>query len=209
MRIHKTALNTIIISTLVALLALALGLFGQGMKFSLGAEAAMAWAPLLLSVLAALAVSFLFGWVRYGLDGGLSLAIAVLHDQLLSLAMCSIYSLAFGLSAYTVPLLVAGLAFTYLFTVPLLRDARARMHGNSSLTRAQAAEMAVKSTRPLKLLVVLLSALVLLAFAVGGNVHMYGSLLPLLSGLIAAALSSCLITPHVWAAFAIRASRRK
>jgi len=38
---------------------------------------------------------------------------------------------------------------------------------------------------------------------------MYGSLLPLLSGLIAAALSSCLITPHVWAAFAIRASRRK
>lgn len=200
MRIHKTALNTIIISTLVGLLALALGLFGLGMRFANGAQAAFAWGPLLLAILAALVVSFLFGWLRYGVSGALTLAVAVLHDQLLSLAMCAIYSLAFGLSGHAMPLLVAGLAFTYLFTVPVIRDARAQLMANPSLTWEQAASQAVAAGRPLKVAVTLLSALVLLALAVGGNAQMYGSLLPLLSGLIAAALSSHLISPYIWAA---------
>ena len=209
MRVHKTALNVLIVSALVCILALALTLFGHGMRFAFGAGTTMAYQALLLAMLAVVIFSFLFGWLRYDLAGGLALAIAAVHDQLLSLALCAIFSLAFGLTAHTPALLIGGLSFSYLFTIPVIREARSLLHANNNLTRVQAAEQAVKATRPAKFFVFLLGILVLVAFLVSGNAHMPGALLPLFTGLLAAALSSCFITPSFWAAFAVKSKRRK
>lgn len=209
MRISKTALNALIVSIVACLLALALTLFGKGLRFQFGAEATISYLPLWLAMLAAVIVSFFFGWVRYDLAGGIALCAAVLHDQLLSLALTAILSLAFGLSSYLPAFLVAGVAFTYLFTVPVLRDARTLLKGNTGMDRKAAAAQAVKSTRPLKFIVVAISALVLLAFLISGNMVMAGNLLPLITGLLAAAFSSCLITPYIWAAIVIRSKKRR
>lgn len=209
MRISKTALNALIVSIVACLLALALTLFGKGLRFQFGAEATISYLPLWLAMLAAVIVSFFFGWVRYDLAGGIALCAAVLHDQLLSLALTAILSLAFGLSSYLPAFLVAGVAFTYLFTVPVLREARTLLKGNTGMDRKAAAAQAVKSTRPLKFIVVAISALVFLAFLISGNMVMAGNLLPLITGLLAAAFSSCLITPYIWAAIVIRSKKRR
>lgn len=208
MRIQKTALNVLIVSSLIILAALALALFGQGMKFAFGAQVATNFEPLFVALLAGVALSFLFGWLRYELAGGLALAIALLHDQLLTLAICAFYSLAFGLSAYTPALVFASAAFTCVFSIPLLRAARGHLRAVTGLSREQAASQAVQTARPVKTLVVALSVLVLAAFLLSGNIYMAGSLLPLIAGLIAAVLSSSLITPYVWAAFVFKARRR-
>lgn len=209
MRLSKTALNALIVTIIVSLLALALTLFGKGMRYQFGAEATISYLPLWLAMLAAVIVSFFFGWVRYDLDGGVALGAAVLHDQLLSLALTAILSLVLGLSSYTPAFLVAGLAYTYMLSVPILRDARTQLKGNSNLSREDIAAQAVKSTRPLKFTVIAIAALVLLAFLVSGNKVMAGSVLPLVTGLLAAALSSCLITPYIWAAVTIRSRKRR
>lgn len=211
MRIHKTALNTLIISALVALAALVMTLLGIGMKFVFGAEAIMAYLPLILAVLALVVLSFLFGWIRYDLAGALTLAAAVLHDQLLSLALCAIFSLAFGLSSYAPALLIAGVAATYCFTIPLLRDARQLIRGASSrdMTREQAADLARKKTSTLSVLTLFAAILVLAAFLVSGNIAMVGNVLPLITGLISALLSSRLISPYLWAAYTFRRANRK
>lgn len=211
MRMQKSALNTLILSILIILGALVLTLVGQGMRFSFGAEATMQYMPLVWAILAAVGVSFVFGWVRYSLAGAVTLAAAVLHDQLLSLALCVIISLAFGLSSYLPALLMAGLVATYAFTIPQIRTARVLVRGGSSrgLARDEAASESRNQHRPLKMLVAVAALLILAAFIVSGNKHMIGAILPLFTGLISALLSSCLITPFIWAALSTKKLSRR
>lgn len=211
MRIRKNALNTLIISALVALVALVLTLLGMGMKFNFGAAAVMDYKALFLAILAAAAVSFLFGWLRYNLAGALTLGIAVVHDQLLSLALCAILSLVFGLSAYLPAFLLCGVAATYCFTVPWLREARLQLRSASSrdMTRERAAALAFEKTRPLCIFALAAAVLLLVAFLVSGNAAMAGNLLPLFTGLVSAALSARLMTPSLWATFAFGRGSRK
>lgn len=211
MRINKSALNTLIGSTLIAIGALILALLGHAMKFNFGAEATMRYTPLFLAILAAVAVSFVFGWVRYSVAGGITLGVAVLHDQLLSLALCAILSMVFGLSSYAPALLIAGVVATYAFTVPQIRDARVLVRGTAgrSLSREDAATQSRAQNRPLKMSVAIAALLILVAFLVSGNMHMVGAVLPLFTGLLSALVSSCLITPFVWAACRGRRSGKK
>ncbi len=211
MRMQKSALNTLILSILIILGALALTLVGQGMRFSFGAEATMQYMPLFWAILAAVGVSFVFGFVRYSLAGAITLASAVLHDQLLSLALCAIISLAFGLSSYLPALLMAGLVATYVFTIPQIRTARVLVRGGSNrgLARDEAAAESRNQHRPLKMVVALAALLILAAFIISGNKHMIGAVLPLFTGLLSAVVSSCLITPFIWAALASRKMNRK
>ncbi len=208
MHIRKSALNALIISALVAIAALALTLTGTALRFSFGAGVTVAYTALWLAILAVVVFSFLFGWARYDAWSGLTLGIAALHDQLLSLALASILSIFFGLGSAMPALLVAGIAFTYLFTIPVLREARTVGKATSlrEMSRDEVAALAVKNTRPLRLLTLAVAALGLLAFILSGNLSMIGGVLPLLTGLAAALLSACFITPYVWAAFI---SRRK
>ena len=211
MRINKSALNTLIGSALIMIGALILSLMGYAMQFNFGAEATMLYLPLILAILAAVAVSFVFGWIRYSVAGGITLGVAVLHDQLLSLALCAVISMAFGLSSYVPALLIAGVVASYVFTVPQIRDARVLVRGaaGKTMTREAAAIQARSSNRPLKMAVAIAALLMVLAFLISGNLHMVGAVLPLITGLISALVSSCLVTPFVWAAAPARSRSKR
>lgn len=211
MRINKSALNTLIGSALIMIGALILSLMGYAMQFNFGAEATMQYLPLVLAILAAVAVSFVFGWIRYSVAGGITLGVAVLHDQLLSLALCAVISMAFGLSSYAPALLIAGVVASYVFTVPQIRDARVLVRGaaGKTMTREAAAIQARSSNRPLKMAVAIAALLMVLAFLISGNLHMVGAVLPLITGLISALVSSCLVTPFVWAAAPARSRSKR
>lgn len=211
MRINKSALNTLIGSALIMIGALILSLMGYAMQFNFGAEATMQYLPLILAILAAVAVSFVFGWIRYSVAGGITLGVAVLHDQLLSLALCAVISMAFGLSSYAPALLIAGVVASYVFTVPQIRDARVLVRGaaGKTMTREAAAIQARSSNRPLKMAVAIAALLMVLAFLISGNLHMIGAVLPLITGLISALVSSCLVTPFVWAAAPARSRSKR
>jgi len=211
MRINKSALNTLIGSALIMIGALILSLMGYAMQFNFGAEATMQYLPLILAILAAVAVSFVFGWIRYSVAGGITLGVAVLHDQLLSLALCAVISMAFGLSSYAPALLIAGVVASYVFTVPQIRDARVLVRGaaGKTMTREAAAIQARSSNRPLKMAVAIAALLMVLAFLISGNLHMVDAVLPLITGLISALVSSCLVTPFVWAAAPARSRSKR
>lgn len=209
MRLHQSALKTLVISLLVFVAALVLAFLGIGLKYNFGAEATVLYLPLVYAVLAVVVTSFLFGWVRYELNGGVTLAVAVLHDQLLSFALTSLLSLVFPLSAYTPVFLVAGVAASYVFSVPVLRDARQTLRSNNSLKREQAAAEAVKSGKPLKFTVAVIAALSLAALIISGNSAMLGTVLPLFTGLLSALVSSCFLTPYLWASMDPRISKRR
>lgn len=209
MKLQKSALNALILSALIALAALALTLLGTGLKFNFGAEATINYGAIWLAILPCAVTGFVFAWVRYGLPGAVALASATLHDLLLSLALCAILSLVFKLSSYLPALLIAGAAFTYMFSIPVIRDARQNVKSTANLNRNEAARLAVASTRKVKMIVVVVSVLVFAAFIISGNLAMVGNILPLITGLLAAALSSCLITPYVWAAVPAKRSRTR
>ena len=211
MRINKGAASALVLSALVAILALVLALLGLGMKFNFGAGMTLSHLQLWAAILTAAVVSFLFGWIRYDLAGALALLAAVVHDQLLALALSSLLSNLFGLAS-AMPALVAGsLAFTYCLTVPVLREARAvgRSVSQREMSREDIARQAIRNTRPLCRVTVAFSALLILAFALSGNLTLLGAVLPLLAGLAAALLSSRLVTPFLWAAITPRRKGRK
>ena len=211
MRIRSSAINTLIISAVLAIAALALALLGAGMKFNFGAGATMDYPAFLLAILAAVLFSFAFGWMRYDLPSALSLGFAALHDLLLALALTSLLSNLFGLSSLTPALLIAGLSFTYCLTIPMLREARNIAKGTSlrEMTREQVAEKALGNTRSLALLTSAAGVILLLAFIVSGNMNMLGAVMPLLASLAAALFSAHFITPFIWAAFIARRKAKK
>ncbi len=206
MHLRKSALNAMILTSVVLLAALVLALLGTGPRFDYGAGSTISFPSLGWAVLACVVLSFLFGWARYDAVTGFSLSIAMLHDQLLSLALASLLSVVFGLSSVMPAMAVAGAVFTFLFTIPVLREARtiARNTSLRDMSRDGVAELAVKNTRRTALLTAVVVLLGLLAFLVSGNLSMIGAVLPLITGFAASLLSSCLITPYVWAAFTAR-----
>ncbi|HSK69791.1 MAG TPA: hypothetical protein VLA21_11080 [Candidatus Limnocylindria bacterium] len=211
MRVRSSAVNLLIASLVIIIAALVLTVVGMGMRFNFGAGASFTFAPLLLSILAIVVCSFLLGWVRYDLAGGLSLAFAALHDQAVALAGTSVLSLLFGQASVMPALQVAGIAFTYVFTIPVLREARliARATPARELVREEAAEKALRNTQTLRVVTLIASALLLLAFLVSGNMRMLGAMLPLILALAAAVVSSSSVTPFIWAAIKPRRRTRK
>jgi preprotein translocase subunit SecF len=208
MRVRSSAVNLLIVSFILIIAALVLAVVGIGIRFNFGAGASFTFGPLLWAILAAVVCSFLLGWVRYDLAGGVSLAFAAAHDQIVALSATAILSLLFPQASVLPALQVAGLAFTYVFTIPVLREARliARATPLKDLVREDAADKAVHNTQAVRLLTLIASGLLLLAFLVSGNMRMLGAMLPLVLALAAAVVSSSSITPYVWAA--IRPKRK-
>ncbi len=211
MHISKNAVGALVFSALIAVLALVLALAGLGMKFNFGAGTTLSCHQLWAAILAAAVVSFIFGWIRYDLAGALALLAAVVHDQLLTLALSSLLSNLFGLASAAPALITGSLAFTYCLTVPVIREARviSRSVSQREVSREDVARQAISAVRPLCRVTVAVSALFILAFALSGNLTLLGAALPLLAGLVAALLSSRLITPYLWAAVTPRRKGRK
>lgn len=211
MKIRSSALMVLALSAVVAVIGLVLVLTGAGLKSYAQAFRAADISQMLWSMLAVVVLLFVFGFIRYDMPGALALGAAGLHDQLLTLALAAVLSLAFP-QGYSAPaLVVASAVFTCCFTLPVLREARLIGRGVSQRekTRDEVAGMAVKKTMPVLILTGAAALLIFLAFAVSGNALMIGFMLPMLAGILAAFLSSTRITPYIWAAAASRSKARR
>lgn len=211
MKIRSSALMVLAASALVIVIGIVLALTGTGLKFYSQSAQAFDLTQMLWAMLAVVVLLFVFGFVRYDLPGALSMGIAGLHDQLLTLALTAILSIIFAQS-YSMPaLVVASAVYTCCFTVPVLREARliGRSVSLREYTREEVAGMAVKKTMPMLILVGAAALLIFLAFAISGNALMIGFMLPMLAGIIAAFLSATRISPYIWAAAASRSRARR
>ncbi len=211
MKIRSSAMMTLIASLVVAALGIVLAVTGTGLKFYSQTVHSAELVQMAWSMLAVVIVLFVFGVVRYDLAGGLSLGVAALHDQLLTLALASIASLAFPLS-YSMPaLVVASAVYTCCFNIPVLREARliGRTVSQREHTRDEVAAMAVKKSMPVLIVLAVVSLLIFLAFVLSGSSLMLGFMLPMLAGILAAFLSATRITPYVWAYAASRSKSRR
>lgn len=211
MKLRKSALMTLLVFAVVAALGLVITLTGEGIRFysqsvHAGELVRMAWA--MVAVVVMLTV---FGLLRYDAAGGVALGVAALTDQLLTLALAAIGSLAFA-QTYSLPALVAAAAvYTCCFSIPVLREARliGRSLSQREHTRDEVAGMGVKAARPVMIAVLVVSLLIFVAFVVSGSTLMLGFMLPMLAGILAACLTVTLITPYVWAAMASRRPARR
>ncbi len=211
MKIRSSALVTLAVSVMVILIGIVLAVTGMGLKHYSQSFRPADITQMLWAMLAVVILLFVFGFVRYDMPGGLALGVAGLHDQLLTLALTTLASIAF-VQSYSMPALVVGSAvFTCCFSVPVLREAR--LIGKSvSLrehTREEVAGMAVKKTMPVVILVGAVALLIFIAFAVSGNSLMIGFMLPVLAGIVASFLSATRITPYLWAAAASRSRSKR
>ena len=211
MKIRSSALTVLALSTAIAAAGGILALTGTGTRFYSQPLQGVQLAQMLFGMLAVVVLLFVLGFVRYDVPSGLALGIAGLHDQLLTLALTSIVSLAFPQSYAMPALVVASAVFTCCFTIPILRESRLIGRGVSlrEHTRDEVARMAVMKTLPVTARVLMAVLLILIAFVVSGGVLMFGFIVPLLAGIIASFLSATCITPYVWAAAASRTRSRR
>lgn len=202
MVIKKSALNALIISLVLVIIALALALIGAAPRFDFGAGISMDYPGLLGAMLAVVLVFLVFGRLRYDLSFALGLGSAALVDQLLTLSLSIIASLVFGLGTVFPAFVIAGAAATACFTLPTLREARNILKDTprKDINRQAIAQEAVKRVCKLKIHASIAALLLLVLALVAGNIHMPGQLLPLILGLVVAMVSSRFISPYIWAA---------
>lgn len=204
MALHKTARSALFISLALIVVGAIAWVALHGVRYWANMGTTVDYAQLAASIAVAALVSFAFGALRYSLAAGLTLLTAVVHDQLVTLALSVLASLVLP-QAYTLPVVVlACLAFTYCQTLPMLRAARDLGRGTVARDRTYdtvANDAATLRFRPV--VVAAIGALLLVAAAIlGGSVRLAGMLAPLVIGLAVSFYSALRISPYVWAAAA-------
>lgn len=196
---NKEIFKSKIPSLLVFLAGLATVLAGITPRFLASGADMINVSQLYIGIVIAVAVAFCFGAVRYNLAVGVNLAVISLHDLSLTLALTALLSFVLPQSAIMPVLVMFAPVFTFAQSLPVIRAARDLRAANSSrdMSSEQAAEEATKSTRGLRVGSAVL-ALVFIAAGAAGGLKLAGTLLPLLSGLAASLVSSCLLTGKVW-----------
>ena len=186
-----------------SLIVLAAGLIavlaGIAPKFQASAADMISFSQLYVSIAIAVFIAYCFGAVRYSLSVGLGLALISLHDLLLTLALTALVSLALPQAAIMPVLVMFAPVFTFALSLSVIRAARDLRTANSArdMSDEQVADEAVKSTRSMRIGSAVLALLFIAAGAAGG-LKLAGTLLPLLAGLAASLLSSCVLTGKVW-----------
>ena len=195
--------NSVLKSAIPSLVVLAAGLVavlaGIAPKFQSSASDMINFSQLYVSAAITVFIAFCFGAVRYSLAIGFGLALISLHDLLLTLALTALVSLALPQAAIMPVLVMFAPVFTFALSLPVIRAARDLRAANSArdMSDEQVAEEAVKSTRSLRMGSAVLALLFIAAGAAGG-LKLAATLMPLLAGLAAAFLSSCVLTGKVW-----------
>lgn len=195
----NSALKSAIPSLVVLAAGLVAVLAGIAPKFQSSAADMINFSQLYVSAAITVFIAFCFGAVRYSLAIGFGLALISLHDLLLTLALTALVSLALPQAAIMPVLVMFAPVFTFALSLPVIRAARDLRAANSArdMSDEQVAEEAVKSTRSLRMGSALLALLFIAAGAAGG-LKLTATLMPLLAGLAAALLSSCVLTGKVW-----------
>lgn len=201
MKTQKAAINTLIISLLVALVGLVLAFSRLGLKLSGGSIHMIDFPQLFLCMAACAVFAFVFSWLRFNLHLGLTMLVATVHDLLLNFGLVSILGILLPQAATLPALVMLFPVFTFSQTLPLLRALMALRTANSlrEMSHEAVAEQAVKQTARIRLFGAALAAVLLLAGAVSGNLDLLSQMLALAIGLAVSIYSVTQISPRLWA----------
>ncbi|NLD34375.1 MAG: hypothetical protein GX653_05640 [Clostridiales bacterium] len=207
----KSAPKALYLSLLVIAAGIAVALAGIGLKFLGSAREMVAFDALYIAMAVTVAITFIFGAIRYSLAVGITLGVVALHDQLLTLAVVALVSIALPQTVVMPVLVIFSIVFTYCQSWPVIRAMHELRTANSTreMDNEQIATAAVRQTAGLRLAAVIVAALLIVAGAVSGNAALVGALMPLAAGLIVSFYSSVCITPHLWVLSAARFGKRK
>lgn len=207
----KSAPRALYLSLLVIVAGIAVAAAGIGLKFLGSAREMVAFDALYICMAVAVAVTFVFGALRYSLAIGITAGLVALHDQLLTLAVMALVSIVLPQTAVMPILIVFSIVFTYCQSWPVIRAMHELRAANSvrDMDNGQVAAAAVRQTAGLRLAAVIGAALLVVAGAVGGNAALVGALAPLAVGLLVSFYSSMCVTPSLWVKSAARFGKRK
>ncbi len=197
---EKKLSTPLMISGLLIILGLGALVTGIGLKFHANMKDTVDFAQLFLCMLAAVAIAFLYGAVRFSLGAGIALGIAALHDQMLTLALVSLVSIVLPQSQNMPILVVLAVAFTFCQSLPVLRacmDLRASTPLRE-MDNAAVASQAIADTCQLRKHSIVLAMLLFLAGAVSGLGLLAGFLVPAVLALAASVLAARFLTPALW-----------
>lgn len=200
MKLLKNGKTILMASALVILAGVLAAFLFKTPHFYLNSGIMVDFAEYGAALAAMTAFSLLYGFVRYNRKMGLVLAFAVLHDQLLSLALVSLLSFFMPQSSSLTALLVMGVVFTYSQTFPVLRGIQ---HGvknpvRENYSKENTADQAVSQTASLRRKSLLAAALLLVAGAASGKVLLASYLLPVLVTALVSCLSASALSPWLW-----------
>ena len=207
----KSAPKALYLSLLVIVAGIAVAAAGIGLKFLGSGREMVAMDALYISMAVTVLVTFIFGLVRYSLPVGLTLGAVALHDQLLTLAVVALVSIALPQTVVMPVMVIFSIVFTYCQSWPIIRAMHELRTANSQrdMDNDQIAAAAVRQTAGLRLVAVIMAALLIIAGAVSGNAALVGAMVPLAVGLIVSFYSAVCITPSLWMMCAARFGKRK
>lgn len=213
----KPAVTTLALSIVIILISLVLLLLGAGLKAEGTAAYTVNFSQMWVGILAAVVFSLLYGFVRFDRPNSLALAFATAHDLLLTYALTTFLgnflpAIRQTPVVVTLPVVVLiTVAFTYAQTMVLLREIRTVVRSTSrkDVSYQQAADMAVGSSRGLRIQCAAIALVIILAATIAGGTKVMAVAAPLLLALIVSFFSACRLTAHVWAACAMRFKTRK
>ena len=208
---YTKVLKAMIPSAILAVAGLVLALLGIGLKFQASAGDMVSLNNLYVGILAVVLTSFVFAAVRYNLSTGLVLGIVTLHDQLLTLALVAIVSIVLPQANIMPIMVIFSVVFTFAQNLPVIREIRDLRHANSlrDMSNEMVVELAVKSTKGLRLASAILAALFIAAGFISGNSKFLFSLSPLVIGLLVSLYSSSVLTALLWQTLSPRYSKKK
>ena len=207
----KSAPKALYPSLLVIVAGIAVAAAGIGLKFLGSGREMVAMDALYISMAVTVLVTFIFGLVRYSLAVGLTLGAVALHDQLLTLAVVALVSIALPQTVVMPVMVIFSIVFTYCQSWPIIRAMHELRTANSQrdMDNDQIAAAAVRQTAGLRLVAVIMAALLIIAGAVSGNAALVGAMVPLAVGLIVSFYSAVCIIPSLWMMCAARFGKRK
>lgn len=214
----KSIISTLAVSGIIALAGIAAVLAKAALRVSDAAQGVFDYGTLLAAVCAAVVVALVYGFVRFDRAHGLTLAAVTLHDLLVTFAVTALLSIVLpDLSAapgiYSLSYaLILTVAFTFAQSLIVLQSARKTVRATSrrDVSYAEAAAMAAKGTRCLRVEVTVAALVVALGIAVFGGLN---RTLPVVCPMVVSALvslfSACKVTPALWCAFSEKLKSRK
>lgn len=153
------------------------------------------------AIVVAIIVMLIYIVIRFTLTSALAAVCALAHDVIIMFACCSIFNVT--LNSTFIAAIITIIGYSINATIVIFDRVRAekKLATSASLTDTELANKAVNSTLTVTLLstlTTLITVVFLLFFSVA---EIQEFILPIIFGLIAGAVSSCMIAPALWVKF--------
>lgn len=206
----KSAVSTLAVSGIIAVAGIVAVLAHFALKMSDAAQGMFEYGSLLAAGCTAVVLALAYGFVRFDRVHGIVLAAVTLHDLLVTFAVTALASIVMpGLSSvpavYSLPYaLVLAALFTLAQSLIVLQRARkiARTTSRREVSYEEAAAMATKETRCLRLEVTAAALVIMLGIAgFGGFKNTLAVVCPMVVAALVSLYSACRLTAALWMVF--------